>query len=185
MNAVQIYRMREWLRVVLARGRVHGWRLAGGAHIHPKCIFGKGVQIERPWTVTMGTRCMLQPDVWLNVGSDKATLEIGEYTFLGRGVEIEVSQRVRIGRGALIAPGVFITDHNHGTLPGRPMFEQPCIAAPVEIGNDVWIGANAVILPGVSIGDGAIVAAGAVVTQDVAASNIVGGVPAKFIKRRE
>lgn len=55
----------------------------------------------------------------------------------------------------------------------------------IVIGNNGWIGFNATILPGVSIGDGAIVAAGAVVTKDVPANTIVGGVPAKFIKKVE
>ena len=55
---------------------------------------------------------------------------------------------------------------------------------PVEIGNDVWIGANVIILPGVKIGDGAIVAAGAVVSKDVPPYSVVGGVPAKIIKYR-
>lgn len=55
---------------------------------------------------------------------------------------------------------------------------------PVEIGNDVWIGANVIILPGVKIGNGAIIAAGAVVSKDVPAYSIVGGVPAKIIKYR-
>ena len=56
--------------------------------------------------------------------------------------------------------------------------------SPVVIGNDVWIGSNAVILQGVTIGDGAIVAAGAVVTKDVEAFTIVGGVPARRIRKR-
>ena len=55
---------------------------------------------------------------------------------------------------------------------------------PVVIGNDVWIGANAIILPGVRIGDGAIIAAGAVVTKDVIPCSVVGGVPARFIRYR-
>ena len=54
--------------------------------------------------------------------------------------------------------------------------------APVKIGNNVWIGAHATILAGVTVGDNAVVAAGAVVTKDVPANAVVGGVPAKIIK---
>lgn len=180
-----LYRFGEFRRIVWCRLRVHAYRLLGARGIDSKCLIDRDVRIERPWRVELGSRCVLQPDVWLNVGADEAQLKIGAYTFLGRGVEIEVSSRVVIGRGGLIAPGVFITDHNHSTALGVPMFEQPCVAAPVQIGDDVWIGANAVILPGVTIGAGAVVAAGAVVNCDVAAGAIVGGVPARFIKFRE
>jgi acetyltransferase-like isoleucine patch superfamily enzyme len=179
------YRIREVWRIAWCRLRVHGYRLTGARGIDPKCLIGKGARIERPWLLELGSHCVLQRDVWLNIGADTARLELGAYTFLGRGVEIEVSTRVVIGRGGLIAPGVFITDHNHSTALGKPMFEQPCIAGSVLIGDDVWIGVNAVILPGVEIGDGAVVAAGAVVNGNVPAQAIVGGVPAKFIKFRE
>ena len=57
--------------------------------------------------------------------------------------------------------------------------------APIHIGKNVWIGANATVLAGVTIGDGAVVAAGAVVTKDVQTNTIVGGVPAKIIKKIE
>ena len=58
-------------------------------------------------------------------------------------------------------------------------------AAPVVIGDRVWVGTRAVILKGVSIGDGAVVAAGAVVTSDVPAGAVVGGVPARVIGRAD
>jgi len=63
-----------------------------------------------------------------------------------------------------------------------PAHRKDVIPAPVHIGRDVWIGANAVILPGVTIGDGAVIAAGAVVTKDVPENTVAGGVPAKVIK---
>lgn len=183
MIARLIYRLREILRLACARLRVHGYRWQG-ADVHPKCLFGRGTRLEHPWTVHLGARCVLQPDVWLNVGDPQACLRIGEFTFIGRGTEIEVSRRVTIGKGTLIAPGVFITDHSHALALGTPMFRQPCAAADVVIGDDVWIGANAVVLRGVTIGAGAVVAAGAVVNRDVEPYAIVGGVPAKPIGKR-
>jgi len=180
-----IYRFKEFLRISSARLRVHWYRLQGGRRIHPKCLFGKGATIERPWNVEMGPRCVLQPYVWLNVGGNNARLKIGAYTFIGRYVEIEIARSVIIGKGGLIAPGVFVTDHNHGIDKALTIYEQPSVIAPVVIGDNVWIGANCVILPGVTIGDGAVVAAGAVVNRDVPANAIVGGVPARLLKTRD
>lgn len=132
----------------------------------------------------MGQRSVLEPDVWLSAVSDEARIVIGEYTFIGRSTEISASLRVEIGRGCLIGPGVYITDHNHSVLTGRPMFEQPCPAAAVHIGDDVWLGAHCIVLPGVRIGSGAVIGAGAVVTRDVEAGTIAGGVPARMIATR-
>lgn len=168
----------------MARLRVLGYRLAGGANIHPKCLIEAGVRIDRPWLLSLGARSVVQQGAWLSVTHDGACLVIGEHGFVGRHVVIEVSLAVTIGRGALIAPNVYITDHNHGLNVGVAMFEQPCKATPVVIGDDVWIGANCVILPGVTIGSGAVVAAGAVVNRDVPANAIVAGVPARVVKMR-
>ena len=59
------------------------------------------------------------------------------------------------------------------------------IEGEIIVGNDVWIGSNAVILPNCNIGDGAIIGAGAVVTSDIEPYTVVGGIPARFIKKRE
>lgn len=180
----RIQRVREQFWAARARARTLTYRLIGGHEIHGKCLIAGGARIERPYCLRLGERCVLQRAVWINIAADTARLNIGAFTFLGQGAEIEVNDRVDIGTGVLIAPGVYITDHNHDTRPGPPMYLRPCIAAPVRIGDDVWIGRNAVILPGVTIGDGAVIAAGAVVTRDVPASAIVAGVPARLMRRR-
>jgi len=90
---------------------------------------------------------------------------------------------IRIGNNCLIGPDVGIYTAGHRLEPeGRTL---DVYGMPITIGNDVWIGGNSTILPGVSIGDGAVVAAGAVVTKDVEPNTIVGGVPAKVIKKIE
>jgi acetyltransferase-like isoleucine patch superfamily enzyme len=85
----------------------------------------------------------------------------------------------------MIGPSVVIssTDHEFGGL-STPMAHQGLRRSAVRIADDVWIGANAVVVAGVSIGRGAVVAAGAVVTGDVAEFDVVGGVPARPIKSR-
>lgn len=85
----------------------------------------------------------------------------------------------------MIADAVSIrdTDHNHNDL-NVAMINQGITTSPVIVGDDVWIGYGATILKGVEIGNGAIIAAGAVVTSNVAPYTIVGGVPAKIIKTR-
>ena len=91
---------------------------------------------------------------------------------------------VDIGDDTLIGPGVRIISYQHRHARSATIRSQPVIALPIRIGSDVWLGANAVILAGVSIGDGAVVAAGAVVREDVPEYSVVAGVPATVRKAR-
>ena len=74
---------------------------------------------------------------------------------------------------------VVLATLNHELEPSR---RSSIVSAPIRIGNRVWIGSHSTILPGVTVGDGAVVAAGAVVTKDVPPNTVVAGVPAKVVK---
>ncbi len=91
-----------------------------------------------------------------------------------------------MGNGVRIASHVSIVGFNHGFDDlDTPIYRQPLTSKGIEIEDDVWIGANAAILDGVCIGKGSIIAAGAVVTQDIPAYSIAGGVPARVLKSRK
>ena len=110
-------------------------------------------------------------------------IEIGNNSGLGLGSR--VTGPLKIGNDVMMAPGVMIFTQNHETSDlSIPMRLQTAPKFEVKIGNDVWIGANAMILPGITVGNGCIIAAGAVVTHDVPDYAIVGGNPAKIIKYR-
>ena len=105
-------------------------------------------------------------------------IHIGKQVFINMGCKFQDQGGIFIGDGALIGHNVVLATLNHAMQPERRGDMRP---APIHIGKRVWIGSNATVLPGVTIGDGAVVAAGAVVTKDVPANAVVGGVPAKVI----
>lgn len=104
---------------------------------------------------------------------------VGENVFINCCCHFQDHGGVYIGDGSLIGSNVVMATINHDLNPLHRADNHP---APIHIGKKVWIGSHVTILPGITIGDNAIVAAGAVVTKDVAANTVVGGVPAKFIK---
>ena len=106
-------------------------------------------------------------------------LRFGNYVEVGENVILRASGGVTIGNWVLIAAGAAIVSDGYPIVP--PRWGRTETAA-VVIGDDVWIGAKAVVLPGVTIANGSIVAAGAVVTHDVPAWSIVGGVPARILR---
>lgn len=109
---------------------------------------------------------------------------VGDFGFVGR--DCTIYPKVNAGRFLLMAPEVSVLggDHEFRTI-GTPMcFSGREIIPETHIGDDVWIGMSSKIMVGVSIGSGAIIAAGAVVTRDVPAFAIVGGIPAEIIGYR-
>lgn len=107
-------------------------------------------------------------------------LEIGDNTYMNES-GIECLDHIKIGSGCAIASVVLIQDTDYHNVVDANGRSKP-MTAPINIGNDVWICTRATILKGVNIGNGSIVAAGAVVTHDVPAHCLVAGVPAQVIK---
>lgn len=109
-------------------------------------------------------------------------ISVGKNVFINSGCRFQDQGGITIGDGTLIGHNVVLATLNHDIDPRKRSTMHP---ASIVIGKNVWIGANATVVPGVAIGDGAVIAAGAVVTKDVPANVIVGGVPAKVIKKIE
>lgn len=106
-------------------------------------------------------------------------IKLGKNVFINSGCCFQDHAGIEIGDGTLIGHQVVIATLNHAQ---DPVSRADMFPKPVKIGKNVWIGAHATILPGVTIGDNAIIAAGAVVTKDVEKNAVTGGVPAKKIK---
>jgi len=109
-----------------------------------------------------------------------STLTLGAGTYLNYGSSISSHAGVTIGNNCLIGNYALIMDSDYHSLTDR---SQPGEAAPIVLEDDVWIATRAMVLKGVRIGAGAVVAAGAVVTSDVAPRTLVAGVPARMVRR--
>lgn len=112
-------------------------------------------------------------------------IEIGDNS--GLGLDCMVSGPLSIGDNVMMGPGVMIYTQNHNYYRlDIPMIQQgDSDKRKITIGNDVWIAARVIILPGVTIGDGAVIGAGSIVTRDVPPYAVVAGNPAKVIKYRK
>jgi acetyltransferase-like isoleucine patch superfamily enzyme len=128
--------------------------------------------------------------VWIGdrtkIRCHEGLVEIGEKTVMGQECTISAYQHVRIGEQCVIADRAMFIDFDHGIVEvERPIRLQGIYKRDVEVGNNVWIGYGACILRGVSVGDNSVIGTNSVVTKDVPANAIVGGVPARIIRMRE
>jgi acetyltransferase-like isoleucine patch superfamily enzyme len=108
--------------------------------------------------------------------NENATLTLGS-GYVNNNMTLDCFSSIYIGNNVAISKGVTIRDSDNHSINGNAR-----VSAPIFIGDNVWIGLNVTILKGVHIGNGSVVAAGAVVTKDVPSNALVGGVPAKIIK---
>ena len=161
--------------------------------------FGKGsllapeVQIFNPQFMEVGDNtsvmghCVLET---CTVDGNTPKMVVGDKVSLGEYTHVTCANHIEIGEGTLTGRFVLITDNAHGESKYEDLLLAPMqrkIVSPGEviIGRNVWIGDKATILPGVKVGDGAIIAANAVVTKDVPPYAVVAGVPAKVVKQIE
>lgn len=134
-------------------------------------------------SITIGARCLIEKGAIVRtygarimIGSDTT---IGPYSCIYGGGRVTIGNAVRIGPLCSIIAGNHVFESD-----ALPIFRQGMTHKGIEICDDVWLGSGVSILDGVRLGRGAVVAAGAVVTRSVPDGNVVGGVPARYIKSR-
>jgi acetyltransferase-like isoleucine patch superfamily enzyme len=116
----------------------------------------------------------------------EGSVSIGAKTVLGQECTISAYQCVEIGRECILADRVMLIDFDHGMVEvERPIRLQGIYKRDVRVGHNVWIGYGACVLRGVSIGDNAVIGTSSVVTRDVPANAVVGGVPARLLRMRQ
>lgn len=167
-----------WLRLIFFRQccRATGFNL----------IVGTDFEYSGLCNVTIGNQVSISSIC--SIHAKNGTIKIGNRVAIGRNTCINASDGgdIQIGDNVMVAQNVLFRAADHGfARTDIPMRDQDHRGGYIVVGNDVWIGANTVVTRNVTIGDHAIVAAGAIVTRDVPAFAVVGGVPANIIKYRD
>jgi acetyltransferase-like isoleucine patch superfamily enzyme len=159
-----------------------GWRWETDGPV----FFGRNLQLQ------VGSRGTLRFGrfSWIGDGTKirchEGEVEIGAKTVMGQDCTISAYQHVRIGEQCVIADRAMFIDFDHGMVEvDRPIRLQGIYKKPVRVGANVWIGYGACVLRGATVGDNSVLGTYAVVTKDVPANAVVGGVPAEVIRMRE
>lgn len=148
--------------------------------------FDKNIEIQRyPKNVEIDDYAVIKEGARICACNETAIIKIGKNTTIGFHTFIFSSNSICIGNDCLIAPFVYLVDSDHSIAKNQLINQQSNTTAPIIIGNDVWLGTGCKILKGVTIGDGAIIAAGAIVNSNVSPYEIWGGIPAKKISERK
>lgn len=162
------------------------WHKHKGSKVANSVCFYAGVKLLRhPPNIEIKEEAVIKSGAHLCPCTETARITIGSRSTIGYHVFVFASNEIQVGDDCMIAPFVYLVDSDHSLDRSSPMNQQENQTAPIQIGNDVWIGAHAVVLKGIVIGDGAVIAAGSVVREDVKPYTIVGGVPAKVIGERK
>jgi acetyltransferase-like isoleucine patch superfamily enzyme len=150
------------------------------------CFVGPGVEFE------IGRDAVVRLGRWSWIGhgtkirAHEGEVEIGAKTVLGQECTISSFQHVAIGRECIVADRVMLIDFDHGvTEHERPIRLQGIYKRDVNVGHNCWIGYGACILRGVTVGDNAIIGTSTVVTKDLPANAVAGGVPARILRMRD
>ncbi len=165
-----------WLKLRW-RGRL---KTDGFAFVCPGVRF----EIGRGATVHLGRWSWLGHGT--KVRAHEGEVRIGAKTVIGQECTITAFQHVSIGRECIIADRVMLIDFDHGVVEvERPVRVQGIYKRDVRVGHNVWVGYGACFLRGVTVGDNVVVGTSTVVTNDVPANAVVGGVPARVLRMRE
>jgi acetyltransferase-like isoleucine patch superfamily enzyme len=172
--------------VLLVRLGYWKLRLRGRLRLHGFAFIGPGCRLQ------VGKNAVLELGRWSWLGHGckirchEGLVSLGAKSVMGQECTISAYQHVVIGQECVIADRVMLIDFDHGSAEvERPIRLQGIYKRDVNVGNNVWIGYGACILRGVTVGDNAIIGTNSVVTKDVEANAVVGGVPARVLRMRE
>jgi acetyltransferase-like isoleucine patch superfamily enzyme len=159
-----------------------GWRWQTDGPV----FFGKGLelQVAKRGTIRFGRF------VWVGDGTKirchEGEVIVGQKTVLGQECTISAYRHVRIGEQCVIADRAMFIDFDHGVVEiERPIRVQGIYMRDVDVGSNVWVGYGACVLRGIRVGDNSIIGSNSVLTKDVPANGVVGGVPARLLRMRE